>query len=227
MRAWGLDLQVLREKKVIGAGRRNTACPWCYASDRERLILMYIRDHTHMFDATQKAKVLHVAPENHLSHILLKLDHLEYVCVDRMDRGYTYAGHVQYMDILHIAFPDNHFDYVICNHVLEHIVDDKRAMSELCRVLKPGGTAILQVPISNVLKKTIEDFSVTDPKEKERLFGQFDHVRIYARDYKNRLASAGFTPRITNISSEPRYENILLNPEEDLYVMTKSLDDRS
>jgi len=221
MRAYGLDLPVLRKNKVIGGGRRNTACPWCFSSDRERLILVYLRDHTKMFDAAHKAKVLHVAPEKHLSNILLKLSHLEYACVDRMDPGYTYAGHVQYMDILHIEFPDNHFDYVICNHVLEHIVDDKLAMNELCRVLKPGGIALLQVPVSPVLTKTIEDFSVTDPKEKERLFGQYDHVRIYAKDYKDRLASAGFTPQITNISSEPRYSKMLLNQEEDIYVMGK------
>lgn len=219
---YGLELPVLRKYQVIGGGRRNTACPHCYSSDRERLIYMFIKNHTELFNPGKPCKMLHVAPEKNLSRILIQSNHIDYHCVDRMEPGYTYAGHVQYMDILKIEFPDNHFDYIMCNHVLEHIVEDAQAMRELCRVLKPGGTGLLQVPVSSVLEDTIEDFSVTDPKAKEQLFGQFDHVRIYGKvNYKKRLATAGFTLIDTNISSDPRYAKMLLNPSEDLFVVTK------
>jgi SAM-dependent methyltransferase len=97
------------------------------------------------------------------------------------------------MDIHEIPFEDNQFDIIFCNHVLEHVRDDKLAMSEMLRVLKPGGWAILQIPIFHPLKeKTIEDPSITDPKERETLFGQDDHVRMYGLDYADRIREAGF-----------------------------------
>ena len=96
------------------------------------------------------------------------------------------------MDLAHIPFPDGTFDAIICNHVLEHIVDDLKAMAELHRVLKPGGWSILQVPISLSLRTTYEDFSIATPKEREEAFGQNDHVRIYGQDYVSRLERAGF-----------------------------------
>jgi ubiquinone/menaquinone biosynthesis C-methylase UbiE len=92
------------------------------------------------------------------------------------------------MDITNIRFPDNSFDVIICNHVLEHVIDDGKAMSELYRILNPGGWAILQVPISLTLKNTHEDFSITTITGREQAFGQEDHVRIYAEDYQARLA---------------------------------------
>lgn len=89
------------------------------------------------------------------------------------------------IDIININFEDSYFDFIICNHVLEHVQDDRKAMSELFRVLKPGGEAILQVPISKYNKETFEDFSIISQKEREKYFGQKDHVRIYGKDYKN------------------------------------------
>ena len=96
------------------------------------------------------------------------------------------------MDITEIDYPDKSFNVIICNHVLEHIIDDKKAMNELYRVLKPGGWGILQVPMSLSLTTTYEDFSITDPTQREQVFGQSDHVRIYAIDYLDRLKESGF-----------------------------------
>ncbi len=96
------------------------------------------------------------------------------------------------MDITDIGIESMSFDLIICNHVLEHVVDDRKAMRELFRVLKPGGLAILQVPIAMLTEETVEAPSITDPAERERRFGQSDHVRIYGLDYPNRLREAGF-----------------------------------
>ena len=115
------------------------------------------------------------------------LTNLDYLTAD------LYAENVMVkMDITDIKFPDGEFDVIICNHVLEHVVEDYKAMSELFRVVKPGGWAILQVPVSLVLETTYEDFSIIDTCEREKAFGQEDHVRIYARDYPNRLRRIGF-----------------------------------
>jgi predicted SAM-dependent methyltransferase len=96
------------------------------------------------------------------------------------------------IDLTQIPFPNSTFSAIICNHVLEHIPNDRAAMAELFRVLKPDGWAMLQVPISFHLAATYEDFSITDPMDRERAFGQNDHVRIYAMDYVDRLKQAGF-----------------------------------
>ena len=114
-------------------------------------------------------------------------------------------------------FEDNFFDVVICSHVLEHIVYDRKAMSELFRVLKSGGEAILQVPISKYNKETFEIFSITFPREREKYFGQRDHVRIYGKDYKKRLESVGFKVEIYYIKKDLSIQDIKkygLNKEE-------------
>src|SRR5690606_19858714 len=106
-------------------------------------------------------------------------------------------------DITNTSFENDTFDLIFCAHVLEHIPDDMKAMRELLRILKPGGLAILQVPIKDffngmAIDKTYEDPGITDPKERERVFGQRDHVRIYGRDFKDRLENAGFKVSVDN-----------------------------
>ena len=92
-----------------------------------------------------------------------------------------------------MPFESNSVDVVLCSHVLEHIPEDNKAMSEFYRVIKNDGWAILQVPVDYTRAETYEDFSITDPGDREKAFGQHDHVRWYGRDYKNRLANVGFT----------------------------------
>ncbi len=182
----GFKFPVLTEKNIIGGGYRlNAQCPVCKSTDRERLLYLYLSNKTKFF--TEQIKLLHVAPEPALSAVIEKHSNIDYLTADL----YSESAMVK-MDITEIDYPDKSFDVIICNHVLEHIIDDSKAMSELYRVLKSGGWGILQVPMSLSLAKTYEDFSITDPAEREQVFGQSDHVRIYAIDYLDRLKESGF-----------------------------------
>ena len=153
------------------------------------------------------------------SYFLFKLKFQKYVCGDLFTEGYSYPQHVQNLSILNIPYDDNSFDLIICNHVLEHIQTDLLAMKELHRVLKNGGQAILQVPISKNNLKTFEDFSITDPIQREKVFGQFDHIRIYGQDYPERLQKIGFKVNRINISSE--FMKYGLNKDEDIFLCKK------
>lgn len=214
----GYDLPVLKEKQIVGAGLRSAGCYKCSSSDRERLIYVYLRDVLKVFE-NKNLSILHMAPEVNLSALLYKVGYAKYVCGDLFTEGYSYPEYVQNMNVLNIPFEDNSFDLVICNHMLEHVPADRDAMKELYRVLKPGGRAILQVPISKNTKETFEDFSISTPREKEAAFGQFDHVRIYGQDYADRLSSVGFKMERINISS--KYEKYGLCKEEDIYTGVK------
>jgi len=128
------------------------------------------------------------------------------------------------MDITAIQYKDDWFDVIICNHVLEHIPNDRQAMSEIYRVLKPGGWSILQVPISLSLEATYEDPAIRTPEERERFFGQNDHVRIYAADYKRRLESAGFVVEVCNSRntlSASEIRKYALLKDENIYLCSK------
>lgn len=157
---------------------------------RQRLVWLYLKNELDIFN--KKARVLHVAPELSYMPKLLPLKNLDYVPGDKMVEGYSNQKGVRNIDLTGLDFPDNSFDYVICNHVMEHIPDDKAAIAEMFRVLKKGGTAVITVPIDETLDKTYEDFSITAPKEREKHFGQWDHVRWYGRDIKDRFEKAGF-----------------------------------
>jgi SAM-dependent methyltransferase len=214
----GHDLPVLREKQVIGAGRRPVNCYRCGSGDRARLVYLYLRDRVG-FERAESMRVLHVAPERVLRETLAEVGFGEYVCGDLLAEGYRYPSWVQHLDATDIHFPDDTFDVIICNHVLEHIPDDRRAMRELCRVLKPGGVAVLQVPISANSPSTVEDPSIDDPAEQERRFGQWDHVRLYGQDYVDRLGSAGLSVGRVDVTGD--YARFGVNPDEELFVCTK------
>lgn len=217
---FGFSFPVLKEKKVVGGGyRQNALCPTCGSLDRERLLYLYLLHKTDIFEKPQK--LLHVAPAAKLADILRTKVNIDYLTAD------SYAKDVMIeLDITDIGFPDGSFDAIICNHVLEHIIDDGKAMSELYRTLKPGGWAILQVPISLTLKNTYEDFSITTAKAREEAFGQRDHVRIYAEDYQDRLAQAGFKVCVFKWVAEAKNfggrRNVFgLNEEECVYFARK------
>lgn len=132
--------------------------------------------------------MLHIAPELCFLDRFEAMDNLEYVTADIESP----LAKVK-MDIHDIPFEENTFDIIFCNHVLEHVDSDIRALEEMRRVLKPGGWAILQVPFFYPLnEETTEDPNIKDPHERERLFGQDDHVRLYGKDYSKRLSSVGF-----------------------------------
>jgi SAM-dependent methyltransferase len=222
----GTESLVSAEKQIIGGGRRKMECPVCQSAERDRLIYIYVKDYLHLFENQDKIVILHIAPEDCLYSVFYKkINHREYVCGDKFEEGYTYNKHVKFMDITHIDWEDNYFDLILCNHVLEHIPDDRKAMQELYRVLKPNGKAILQVPLSRIIEETYEDFSITDPVERIRLFGQWDHCRIYARqDYELRLKQAGFTFCPEKIAANS-YHRCGLDEREELLVVTKHTDD--
>jgi predicted SAM-dependent methyltransferase len=219
LKPFGYDLPVIYEKQITGAGYRHAMCPVCRSSDRTRLLFLFLKSRTKLF--TQPVKLLHIAPEKPLTDIFIKHNNINYLSADLNPENAMIK-----MDITNIQFPDNSFDAILCNHVLEHIPDDRKAMAELLRVLRPAGWAILQVPVSKVLEKTHEDFTITSPQEREKHFGQKDHVRIYGKDYISRLKEAGFTVENYNWSNEPDLENDKnrygLNRDETVYYCTKT-----
>lgn len=164
--------------------------------------------------------MLHIAPEYCFIDRFSKLEHLDYVTADIESP----LAKVK-MDVHDIPFDEDTFDVLFCNHVLEHVNDDKKALSEIFRVLKRGGWAILQIPLFFPLpEQTIEDPSIEDPKERERLFGQDDHVRKYGLDYKDRLKAAGFRIK-DNFLDELSTEEINkfgLDKNELLFVVEKA-----
>lgn len=111
-------------------------------------------------------------------------------------------------DICALPFKDHSFDFIICNHVLEHIPDDTKAMQELYRVLAPGGTAILQVPYDKNRIETFTDDTITDQKERAAIFGQYDHVRVYGMDYFNKLRSIGFQVEAIDYTTQLSKEDV-------------------
>ena len=219
----GTDLPVLKEKKIVGGGYRdNLVCPRCFSVDRDRMIYLYLTEKTDIL--TSPKKILHIAPEGSIRALLLSLPHIEYHDGIKYHEGYYYDRNVNILDVTQIPFEDNTFDVVICNHVLEHIVDDRKALSEIYRIMKPGAWAILQVPISLKLHDTFEDLSVTTPEEREKVFGQFDHVRIYGQDYPNLLEKRGFSVKRYSPFDETHQEELkkyALNPDEILYIANK------
>lgn len=187
--------------------RNNALCPKCLALERHRLIWLYLKRKTDFF--TKEAKMLHIAPELCFMDRFEALENLEYITADIESP----LAKVK-MDIHEIPFEDNSVDIIFCNHVLEHVDDDMKALSEMRRVLKPGGWAILQVPFFYPLPETTyEDNSIVDPKEREKAFGQDDHVRMYGEDYGKRLASSGF-----NVNEEHFIEE-LSNQEKQRFAL--------
>lgn len=166
-------------------GRDNALCPNCLALERHRLMNLYLQRKTTFF--TQNLKVLHVAPEYCFIDRFEKMKNLDYITADIESP----LAKVK-MDIHQVPFAADTFDVAICNHVMEHVDDDIKAMSELHRVLKPGGWAIIQSPQDFSRATTLEDPTITDPRERERIFWQDDHVRLFGRDYGQRLQKAGF-----------------------------------
>ena len=168
-----------------GKQRENALSPGTLSLERHRQMWLYLQNETEFF--SKKIKVLHIAPEQEFLRKFKKMKNLDYTSADLFSPIVDVKA-----DILDLPFENDSFDVVICNHVLEHIQDDTKAMSELYRVMKKGGWGIVQVPMKISLEKTYEDFTITDPKERQKNFGQYDHVRWYGMDYFDRLKSVGF-----------------------------------
>ena len=173
--------------------RENAKCWNCHSLERHRLQYLYLNNKTDIFTSKRKLKILHFAPEKMFYNMFSDMKNIDYFPCDIQPENYL-MGPVEVLkaDITEIPFENNYFDYILCNHVLEHIPNDKVAMSELYRVLKPKGIGIFQVPIDYSKEQTYEDTSIISPEDRLIAFGQEDHVRWYGRDYKDRLRSIGF-----------------------------------
>ncbi len=165
--------------------RENVLAPGTLSLERHRLFWLYLTNETGFF--TKQIRVLHFAPEQAFLKRFRKQKNLTYTTTDLNSPIADVKA-----DICDLPFKDNSYDFIICNHVLEHIPDDTKAMQELYRVLAPGGIAILQVPYDRNRKVTFTDDSITDQKERAAIFGQYDHVRVYGMDYFDKLRSVGF-----------------------------------
>ena len=168
-----------------GSPRANVLSPSTLSLERHRLLWLYLTRETDFF--SKPLKVLHVAPEQAFYKRFRQQANLEYITSDL----YSPLADVK-ADLCALPFEDDSFDVIFCNHVLEHIPDDAQAMRELYRVMKKGGWGIFQVPQDINRAHTFEDDTITDPAERTRIFGQYDHVRVYGLDYFDRLRQVGF-----------------------------------
>ena len=177
-----------------GKQRMNALSPSTLSLERHRLLWLFLKNETDFFK--EKKTVLHVAPEQCFLKIFKSLPNLSYTTTDLLSPIADVKA-----DICNLPFKDDNFDVVLCNHVLEHISDDTKAIRELYRILKPGGYGILQVPQDLTRKKTFEDNSITNKRDRAKIFGQYDHVRIYGQDYFDKLRSGGFKVKAINYTS--------------------------
>ena len=178
----------LSNSNVIAGYGKNIMCPNCLSNARERLVVAMLQHHINI----ENKKILHLSPEKNIYQYLITKSQV--VTADLVPGFYKNIDkHIKQEDVTALSFADQSFDLVIANHVLEHIPDDLKAMSEIYRVLKKGGIAILQVPYSETISATIEEPLIANPERQSELFGQKDHVRIYQlNDYISRLGQSGF-----------------------------------
>lgn len=193
--------------------RENALCPSCLALERHRLLWLYLTRETRL--ESQHPTMLHIAPEVSLMRKFKKIYKgfsKRYLTAD-LESPLAYL----HFDVQQIPLEDNYADVIICNHLLEHVEDDHKAMCELHRVMKSGGWGVLLSPVEYDRVTTFEDDSITDPKERTRIFGQYDHRRIYGLDYADRLRAAGFEV------DQVRYYESLSQVERVKYALTDEI----
>jgi SAM-dependent methyltransferase len=201
-----------------GRDPNNPICPRCGAQARHRALWLYLHERTNLF-AGEGLSVLHFAPEHALGRRLAATPGIRYVSAD-LDAPEA----MEHFDITAIPHDDNSWDVILCIHVLEHVEDDRRAMRELQRILKPDGWAIVLVPLDLERADTFEDPSITNPAERERAFWQSDHLRLYGRDLPDRLREVGFEVTVDRWvrGLDPSViQRHGLFPLEDMYVCRK------
>ena len=185
---WQAVSAFLRGARWTGSDFDQFWCPFCRSHDRERHLILFF-NRLGFWERLRGAAVLHVAPEKQLAFRIAACGPARYVKGDL----FPSREGVEKLDVTAIGYGDATFDWVFCNHVLEHIPDDAKALGELFRVLKPGGMAVLQTPFAAALEETLEGQAdvATDARRLE-VYGQEDHVRLYGRDLFGRIRAAGF-----------------------------------
>jgi SAM-dependent methyltransferase len=175
-------------RKLLNFGnpeRINVRCPFCHSLERHRLLILFLKNQVPFF--SEKINVLEFAPYEYLQKIFKSDKQINHISCDLNSK----IADINF-NIKNIPFKDGYFDCVLCYHVLEHVVEDTFAIKELCRILKPNGWAIIQVPINICLENTDEDINITSKEDRKKRFGQEDHVRTYGQDFYKRLESQGF-----------------------------------
>jgi SAM-dependent methyltransferase len=206
-------------------GRPNEWCPICRSLARHRLMYLYLRNETQLLTGKSPLRILHVGPEFCLKGLLVSIPNATYVSADLM---------VSIIDLLEVkpdvcmsvteaCFSSDAFDLVICSHVLEHVKADRRAIAELFRMTKPGGMAILPVPIEWNSEITEEQEGLS-PSERAERYGEADHVRKYGRDYLQRLRDAGFEPYVFQLNESPIAKRHRIDLDDPLVVGLKALE---
>ncbi len=216
-------LSFIRQMNIVGSDVINYGCPFCRSNDRERHLFLYF-DRLKLWQTLEDASVLHCAPEENLSGRIKACKPRNYLMVDL----YPKNSEIQRVDIMDMPFSSESFDFVICNHVLEHVADDRQALAEIYRVMKPGGRAVIQTPFSTTLLRTFEDPGITTEQLRLKVYGQEDHVRLYGKDLPEKLQAAGLRlrlcahPEVATDSEAYRYG---MNPNEDLILVEKPRQD--
>ena len=190
----------------------------CGVLERHRLSWLYFKERTSLFKGPRK-RLLDIAPEPGISGRIRRSKYVQYLSIDL-----TSSFAMVKMSVTNLQFPDNSFDAIYCSHVLEHVPEDRRAMGEFYRILKPGGWAIILVPVSGDV--TLEDSSVTTPEKRARVFGQHDHVRMYGKDLKERLEGAGFkvvVDSFARIFTPRQVKRLGLKLDDDIYFCSKAI----
>lgn len=210
-------VDAINTNQVIAGYGSNVYCPNCMSKNRERLVLAVIENTL----TIHNKKILHFSPEKNLYNYLSSKANV--TSVDIVPGFYKKIdSNISYADATNLQFKTGSFDIIIANHILEHIPDDIAAMKEICRVLQPTGVAILQVPYSEKLTTTIEEPHINNPAKQEQLFGQKDHVRIYAlTDYVNRLIKSGFTVTVLSPTILAQYAIHAIQPNESVILCYK------
>lgn len=197
------------------ASRADALCPSCLSLERHRLLWLYLTRETDLLRRPQR--ILHIAPE------VCLMKRLRRCAADYTTADLESPLADLHFDVQRIPLADASFDVLICNHLLEHVADDRRALREFRRILRPGGWGILLSPVDRTRETTFEDDSIVDPAARTRIFGQYDHRRIYGRDYADRLRAAGFEVREIDYAarfSEAERRRYAL-PADRIYVVRK------
>ncbi len=198
----GIQEEIFNNYHIIGGGyRENCTCPFCESGDRERWLYYILKKYTDIFETD--GRVLHFAPEKRIEHYIKLNGNIDYYPCDIV-AGKT--AHI--VDITDIQFREDTFDYIISNHVMEHIIDEKKAVSEIKRVLKPKGRWIFSFPICMDIK-TYQDDSIVTEEERLNRYGQKDHVRLYGYDYIERFEKYGLKLEVFSPKDELKEKDIL------------------
>ncbi len=219
----GVRAEVFKKHRITGAGyKKNVRCPNCGSNHRTRLLHLFFELRTDIY--RKKVRILHISPIRPLADVRRSHGNIDHMCGALFPDEYSAFDPVR-VDVTKIDFGDEEFDVVICNHVLEHVREDETAIREIYRVLRPGGFAVLQVPLALDLQKTLEDPSIVNENDRKREYGHKDHLRLYGLDYFERLGKAGFRVERDNpFKNEwlPDLKKYCLDEKEDVFIGFKS-----